>query len=168
MNQSRHLEKLEHFKAWNPTAAELIAASKNEVEDAETLTRAQLMVSWICCLTAAGIMIETLFFKFTGAQESIYIFKKMGTEPWWRWGQGIWELLASICLLTRRYKWAGGILGTGAMLAAILSHMTWLGYSIQGDHGLLFGMAIVTFTCGFTVMMLHRHSIPWITPLSSW
>jgi len=168
MNKSRHLEKLEHFKAWNPTAAELIAASKNEVEDAETLTRAQLMVSWICCLIAAGIMIETLFFKFTGAQESIYIFKRMGTEPWWRWGQGIWELLASICLLTRRYKWAGGILGTGAMLAAILRHMTWLGYSIQGDHGLLFGMAIISFLSCAIVMFIHRHEIPFVTPLSYW
>ena len=168
MNRSRHLEKLEHFKAWNPTAVELIAASKNEVEDAETLTRAQLMLSWICCLIAAGIMIETLFFKFTGAQESIYIFKKMGTEPWWRWGQGIWELLSSICLLTRRYKWAGGILGTGAMLAAILSHMTWLGYSIQGDHGLLFGMALISFMSSATVMLMHRHEIPFVTPLSYW
>jgi hypothetical protein len=168
MKRSRHIEKLEHFKAWNPTAADLIAASANEVEDAETLTRAQLTVSWICCLIAAGIMIETLFFKFTGAQESIYIFKKMGTEPWWRWGQGIWELLASICLLTRRYKWAGGILGTGAMLAAILSHMTWLGYSIQGDHGLLFGMAVVSFLSCATVMFLHRHEIPFVTPLSYW
>jgi hypothetical protein len=168
MNQSRHLEKLEHFKAWNPTAAELLEASANEVEDAETLTRPQLIVSWICCLVAAGIMIETLFFKFTGAPESIYIFKKMGTEPWWRWGQGIWELLASMCLLIRRYKWAGGILGTGAMLAAILSHMTWLGYSIQGDHGLLFGMAVVSFLSCATVMLLHRHEIPFVTPLSYW
>jgi hypothetical protein len=168
MNRSRHLEKLEHFKAWNPSGAELLEASANEVEDAETLTRTQLIVSWICCLIAAGIMIETLFFKFTGAQESIYIFKKMGTEPWWRWGQGIWELLASICLLIRRYKWAGGILGTGAMLAAILSHMTWLGYSIQGDHGLLFGMAIISFLSCATVMFLHRHEIPFVTLLSYW
>src|SRR5262249_628613 len=100
--------------------------------------------------------------------ESIYIFKKMGTEPWWRWGQGIWELLASICLLCPRLKWAGGVLGTGAMLAAILSHLTWLGYSIQGDHGLLFCMAITSFSACFTVLILHRHQIPFVTPLSSW
>ena len=62
----------------------------------------------------------------------------------------------------------GGILTSGAMMAAILSHMTWLGYSIQGDHGLLFCMALFSFGCGFTVMILYRHSIPWITPLSSW
>jgi len=61
-------------------------------------------------------------------------------------------------------RWAGGILTTGAMAAAILSHMTWLGYSIQGDHGLLFSMALVTFTCGFTVMWTYRHHIPGCVP----
>jgi hypothetical protein len=109
-------------------------------------------------------MIETLFFKFTAAPESVYIFSKMGTEPWMRWMQGIWELLAAIGLLWPRMKWAGGILTTGAMLAAILSHMTWLGYSIQGDHGLLFCMALVTFACGVTVMWIYRHHIPGYVP----
>jgi putative oxidoreductase len=109
-------------------------------------------------------MIETLFFKFTAAPESVYIFSKMGTEPWMRWAQGVWELLASICLLWPHMKWAGGILTTGAMLAAILSHVTRLGYSIQGDHGLLFGMVLVTFTCGVTVMWLYRHPIPGYVP----
>jgi hypothetical protein len=113
-------------------------------------------------------MIETLFFKFTGAEESVYIFSKMNTEPWWRYGQGIWELLAAIGLLLPRWKWAGGILTTGAMGAALLSHMTWLGFSILGDRGLLFGMACVTFVCGFTVMILHRREIPFTSPLTQW
>lgn len=160
MNESRHLEKLEHFKAWNPSAAELVAASKRELEPADTLTRRQSILSWTCCLIAAAIMLQTLFFKFTAAPESVYIFKRMGTEPWMRWVQGIWELLASIGLLWPRLKWAGGVLTTGAMAAAILSHMTWLGYAVQGDHGLLFGMAWVSFACGVTVMMMHRHHIP--------
>ncbi len=164
MNASRHLEKLEHFKAYNPTAAELVKASQREVEDAETLTRRQRVVCLVCCLIAAGIMIETLFFKFTAAPESVYIFKRMGTEPWMRWVQGLWELAASIGLLVPDLRWAGGVLTTGAMAAAILSHMTWLGYSIQGDHGLLFSMALVTFTCGFTVMWTYRHHIPGYVP----
>lgn len=164
MNQSRHLEKLEHFKAYNPTAAQLLEASQREVEEADTFTRRQKIAIWTCSLVAAGIMIETLFFKFTGAAESKYIFSKMGTEPWMRWVQGLWELAASIGLLLPRLRWAGGILTTGAMAAAILSHMTWLGYSIQGDHGLLFSMALVTFTCGFTVMWTYRHHIPGYVP----
>lgn len=168
MKQSRHLEKLEHFKAWNPSAAELLVASQRTYEPADTLDRRQKIASWVCSLVAAGIMIETLFFKFTAAPESVYIFSKMGTEPWWRWGQGIWELLASIGLLWPRLRWAGGILTTGAMAAAILSHFTWLGLVIQGDHGLLFGMACVTFICGFTVMMMHRDQIPNYVSMSSW
>ena len=168
MNQSRHLEKLDHFKAYNPTAAELRKASQREVEEAETLTRRQRVVCFVCCLIAAAIMVETLFFKFTGAAESKYIFQKMGTEPCMRWVQGFWELTASIGLLLPRLRWAGGILTTGAMAAAILSHMTWLGYSIQGDHGLLFTMALVTFACGFTVMWTYRHHIPGYVPATTW
>lgn len=168
MKASRHLEKLEHFVAWNPSAADLVRAAKREIEPADILSRRQHIVSWICCLIAAGIMIETLFFKFTAAPESVYIFKRMGTEPWMRWVQGIWELLASIGLLWPKMKWAGGILTVGAMSAAILSHLTWLGFAVQGDRGLLFGMACVTFICGFTVMMLHRDSIPNYVSLSRW
>ena len=166
MKHSGNLPKLENFQSYRPSAAALRLAQQRHVELPDTLTRHQRIVSWICCFIAAGIMIETLFFKFTGAAESKYIFEKMGTEPWWRWGQGIWELLASIGLLWPRMRWAGGILTTSAMSAAILSHLTWLGFSIQGDHGLLFGMAIFTFVGGFTVMMLHRHSIPNYVPLS--
>ena len=96
MNSHRNFEKLEDFKAYNPTAAELRLASQRELEDAETLTSRQKVICWVCCLIAAGIMIETLFFKFTGAAESKYIFQKMGTEPWMRWVQGFWELTASV------------------------------------------------------------------------
>jgi hypothetical protein len=168
MKYRGNLPKLDAFEPYRPSAAAMRAAAARNLKLPETLTKTQRIVSWICCLVAAVIMIETLFFKFTGAQESIYIFKKMGTEPWWRWGQGIWELLASVCLMTPRLKWAGGVLGTGAMLAAILSHLTWLGFSVQGDHGVLFGMAIVSFVSCFTVLLLHRHEIPFITPLSYW
>src|SRR5712691_6534689 len=122
MNASRHLEKLEHFKAYNPTAAELLKASQREVEDAETLTRRQRVVCLVCCLSAAGIMIESLFFKFTAAPESVYIFTRMGTEPWMRWVQGRWELAASVGLPLPRLRWAGGLLANGAMTAAIRSH----------------------------------------------
>ncbi len=160
--------ELENFEAYLPPAAARREAARRKLELPETLSRGALAASWICSLVAAGIMIETLFFKFTGARESVYIFQKMGTDPWWRWGQGIWELLASICLLAPRLKWAGGILGASAMLAAILSHMTWLGYAIQGDHGLLFCMAVTAFLGSAIVLILHRHDIPFVTPPSSW
>jgi hypothetical protein len=168
MNHTGNLPKLENFRPYRPSAAALRVAKQRHVELPDTLTRNKRIASWICCFIAAGIMLETLPFKFTGAAESVYIFSKMGTEPWMRWIQGIWELLASVCLLTPRLRWAGGILGTGAMGAAILSHLTWLGFSVMNDHGLLFAMAVTSFTATFTVLILHRHSIPFITPLSYW
>lgn len=38
-----------------------------------------------------GILFRTPFFKFSGAQESIYIFAKLGIGPWGRIGSGVVE-----------------------------------------------------------------------------
>lgn len=166
MRQNRNLPKLEDFEVYSPSAAALARACPRTYEAAETLTHGQITASWICRIIAAAIMIETLFFKFTGAPESVYIFSKMGMESWWRYGQGIWELLASLLLLTPRLGWAGGVLTLGALGGAIVSHITVLGIEVQGDHGLLFAMAVITFVCGFIVTFLHRHEIPSYTPMT--
>jgi len=168
MKQYGNLKRLDNFEVYSPSAAALMAANRRREKLPETLNRGQRITSWICAVIAAAIMLETLFFKFTGSAESHYIFQKMGTDPWMRWGQGIWELVASICLLAPAWRWMGGILTTGAMGAAILSHLTWLGIGVLGDHGLLFGMALTTFTCGFTILITHRHQIPFVTPISYW
>jgi len=52
--------------------------------------------TWIIKLIAVVILVQTLFFKFTGAEESIYIFTKLGVEPFGRIGSGVFELIASI------------------------------------------------------------------------
>jgi hypothetical protein len=167
MKQYRNLPKLDDFRAYSPSAAELARARARHHEFADTLTRGQLIASWVCRIIAAAIMTETLFFKFTGAPESVYIFSKMNLEAWWRYGQGIWELVAVIFLLLPRTAWFGGILTLGAIGAAIVSHLTVLGIEIQGDHGLLFGMALTTFSCASVVTFLHRRSIPGYVSLSA-
>ena len=53
------------------------------------LTRKQNVLSWILQIVVAVILLQTLFFKFTGAAESVYIFKTLGAEPWGRIGSGI-------------------------------------------------------------------------------
>jgi len=166
MKQYRNVSKLEDFEVYSPSATALARARARKYEPAETLSRGERIVSWVCRAIAAAIMIETLFFKFTGAPESVYIFSKMGMESWWRYGQGIWELIASLLLLTPRVGWAGGILTLGAIGGAIVSHITVLGIEVQGDHGLLFAMAVITFVCGFIVTFLHRHEIPSYTPMT--
>lgn len=116
--------------------------------------------SWVLRVIAAVILLQTLFFKFTGASESVYIFTKVGAEPWGRIGSGVVELIAAILLLTPRFTWLGSLLAFGAMAGAILSHLTILGIEVQGDKGLLFGLALTVFiSCGIN-LFLHRAEIP--------
>lgn len=120
------------------------------------------ILSWGLRLVAAAILLQTLFFKFTGAPESVYIFTKVGAEPWGRIGSGVVELIAAILLLTPRYTWAGSLLAMGMMAGAIVSHLTVLGIEVQGDKGLLFGLALIVFvSCGVN-LFLHRSEIPLI------
>jgi len=167
MRNHRPLPKLEDFEAYRPTAAQLAAARARAYDARVELTRRQTILSWACRVIAAAIMLETLFFKFTGAPESVYIFSKMNLESWWRYGQGVWELIASVLLLMPRTGWAGGVLTLGAIGAAIVSHLTVLGIEIQGDGGLLFGMAWTAFLAGAVVTFLHRREIPGYVSLSA-
>lgn len=115
---------------------------------------------WLLRILAAAIMLQTLFFKFTGAPESIYIFEKVGVEPFGRYASGIAELIASIFLLIPRTTWLGAIAGLGVMLGAIGSHLTVLGIEVQGDGGTLFTMAIVVFLSCAILLFLHKEDIP--------
>jgi uncharacterized membrane protein YphA (DoxX/SURF4 family) len=117
-------------------------------------------VSWILRLTSAVILLQTLYFKFTGAPESVYIFTKVHAEPWGRIGSGVMELVASLLLLTPRYAWLGSLLAACAAAGAILSHLTLLGIEVQNDKGLLFTLAIVVFLASLVTLFLHRRQIP--------
>ena len=124
------------------------------------MTTPFLVVSWMCRIAAAVILLQTLFFKFTAAPESVYIFTKVGAEPWGRIGSGIVELMAAILLLTPRFVWAGAFLALGVMAGAIIVHLTVLGIEVQGDKGLLFFLAIVVFVTSSMALLLHRTQIP--------
>ena len=124
------------------------------------MTTSRLVVSWICRIAAALILLQTLFFKFTAAPESVYIFTQVGAEPWGRIGSGIVELIAAILLLTPRLVWAGAFLALGVMAGAIISHLTVLGIEVQGDKGLLFFLAIAVFVTSSIALLLHRTQIP--------
>ncbi|HTI72140.1 MAG TPA: DoxX family protein [Candidatus Limnocylindria bacterium] len=147
----------------------LQASAGAELDDGiEPLSRRQALVSWICRLIAAAIMVETLYFKFTGQPESVWIFTRMHMESWWRYGQGVWELVAAILLFIPSLTWLGAMLTLGAMGAAIMSHLGVLGISVQNDHGLLFGMACVTFLSALTVLWIHQRTVPNISRLDDY
>lgn len=115
---------------------------------------------WVLRLVAAAIMLQTLFFKFTGAPESIYIFETVGLEPFGRYASGVAELIASILLLIPRTTWLGAVIGLGVIAGAIMSHLTVLGIEVQGDGGTLFALAIVVFVSCAVLLFLHRRDIP--------
>jgi uncharacterized membrane protein YphA (DoxX/SURF4 family) len=125
-----------------------------------SLTKTQKIASWILRLTAAIILLQTLFFKFTGAPESVYIFTKVGLEPWGRYGSGVVELVAAILLLSSCHCWLGALLALGVMGGAIMSHLTKLGIVVQNDGGLLFALAITVAVCSLITLALHRRQIP--------
>jgi hypothetical protein len=113
-------------------------------------------LDWIVRLVAAGVLLQTLYFKFTGAPESVYIFTTLGVEPWGRIGSGIAELLASALLLWSGTAGLGGLLAAGLMMGAIFSHLTRLGLAVQGDGGLLFALAWVVLICSLVTVAIHR------------
>lgn len=120
------------------------------------VSRAATVASWVLQVVAAGILAQTLFFKFTGAPESVYIFSKLGAEPWGRIGSGVAELVAAVLLLWPGRAPLGAGLAVGLMVGAIGSHLGPLGIEVMDDHGLLFILAIVTLCSSLGVLALRR------------
>ncbi len=127
---------------------------------AMSLPKTANYLSWVCQIVAAVILLQTLYFKFTGAPESIYIFSTLGLEPWGRIGSGVVELIASVLLLIPATAGIGAVIALGVISGAIMSHLTKLGIVVQNDGGLLFGLAITVFVCAAVVAWLRRDQIP--------
>ena len=131
-------------------------------------SKAFMITSWILRGIAAVILLQTLFFKFTGARESVYIFTTLGLEPWGRIGSGVVELIASILLLTPRTVVFGAALSLGVIAGAIVSHLSKLGIALPavGDSGELFALAVAVFLCSAALLVMHRQEIPFIGSLN--
>lgn len=111
-------------------------------------------------LIVAVILIQTLYFKFTAAPESVYIFETVGMEPWGRIGSGIVELLAVILLFIPRTTWLGAVLAFGSMAGAIFFHLTKLGIEVMNDGGLLFILACVVMVSCVLILWFERKKVP--------
>lgn len=117
-------------------------------------------ISWLLQLAVAGILLQTLYFKFTAAPESVYIFSTLGMEPWGRIGSGVAELLAAILLLVPSTVALGALVAVGVISGALFFHLTKLGIAVQGDGGLLFGLALAVFAGGLVILALRRQQLP--------
>ncbi len=113
---------------------------------------------WILRILAALIMLQTLYFKFTGHEQSVQLFTALGMEPWGRIGTGIFELLASILILYPRTTGYGALLGLGLMSGAIFFHLTKLGLDFGGDY-VLFMYALITFLCCLILAIYYRQQV---------
>lgn len=117
------------------------------------------VISWILRLLPCFFMAQSLFFKFSGAAESVELFSTLGMEPWGRIGTGIVELIASILLLIPRTTWLGAAIGLATMSGAIFFHLTTLGVEVGNDGGQLFIYAVVTWICCLILLLLERAKI---------
>jgi uncharacterized membrane protein YphA (DoxX/SURF4 family) len=114
------------------------------------------IISWVLRIAAAAILLQTLYFKFTGHPESVELFTKLGVEPWGRIGTGIIELITGIILLIPATAFVGAFLGIGLMSGAILSHLTVIGIESKGDGGQLFMLAIIVMILSIAIALLHK------------
>lgn len=110
-------------------------------------------------LLAAAIMLQTLYFKFTGHEDSVYIFTQLHVEPYGRITAGISELIASILLLTPSKYLLGALMGFAIISAAILSHIFVLGLEIMNDGGKLFLLAVITWIACVAILYIHKNKI---------
>jgi uncharacterized membrane protein YphA (DoxX/SURF4 family) len=114
---------------------------------------------WILRIVASVILLQTLYFKFSGAEESIYIFTALGIEPYGRIGSGIAELLVVILIRIPKTTWIGAIGGCGIMTGAVLSHLFVLGLVVKDDGGLLFSLAVITLLCCLGLLYFNKKQI---------
>lgn len=122
--------------------------------------KASEILYWIARLIAAFIMMQTLYFKFTASEESVFIFTEVGMEPWGRIGVGVLELVASVLLLIPATVWAGAMLAFGLMAGAIVMHLTLLGIEVKGDGGQLFIYALIVAACAVFSFFKSRSQVP--------
>lgn len=116
---------------------------------------------WLLRVVPAFIMLQTLYFKFTGHEQSVKLFTMLGMEPWGRIGTGILELIAAFCLLLNSTVIIGASLGLGLMAGALFFHFTVLGVEFDGDAG-LFIYAVISFICCLCLLIIYR------TRLTQW
>ena len=118
-------------------------------------------------IIVAIILIQTLRFKFTGHPDSIYIFEKVGLEPYGRIGIGVLELIAGILILIPKTIWLGALLTVGVIGGAIMMHLTRLGIEINNDGGILFLTAVVTFILAAIILYKVKKDIPFLKTVST-
>lgn len=119
-------------------------------------SRGMSVLSWVLQIAIAAMLFQTLFFKFTAAEESVYIFTRLGMEPWGRIASGVVELAACVLLLVPRAAAWGALLALAVISGAVVSHLTKLGIVVKDDGGLLFALALMVMAGSIAVLYIRR------------
>lgn len=120
-----------------------------------------LKINFFLRLVVAIILIQSLFFKFTGHAQAVHIFSTLGVEPWGRIVLGCIELIIGVSLLIPKSRTVATLAAMGVMAGALGAHLftplcivvTWEGNS---DKGQLFIMALITFIFCILCLILDR------------
>ena len=138
-----------------------------------TLSTPRKTASWVLQLAVAFLFGQSLFFKFTGAPETVALFEVLGAEPFGRYAVGLLELGAVVLLLIPRTVAVGAVVSLVAIAGAIGAHATKLGISIDAEalgkpaleplEGTsLFGMALAILIASVIIASLRWRSLPLI------
>lgn len=135
-------------------------------------TRNTTIATFVLSAYIAFVFVQSLFYKFTGSEESIFIFSTLRDwsgiglfEPAGRWIIGTCELIASILLFVPGFSVFGAAMAIGIMTGAISFHLfTPLGVEIMGDGGELFTLACGVWISGWVILWLKRQEVrAWLT-----
>ena len=138
--------------------------------------RSKTIATFVLSAYIAFVFVQSLFYKFTGSEESIFIFSTLRDwsgiglfEPAGRWIIGSAELVASILLFVPGLTIFGAAMAIGIMSGAISFHLfTPLGVEILGDGGELFTLACGVWISGWVILWLKRDEVrAWLTFLLS-
>ncbi len=122
--------------------------------------KSQKIAEWVLSILSSAILLQTLYFKFTAQEESVYIFEAVGMEPFGRIGSGVVELIAGVLLLIPAVRVYGALIGAGVISGALFFHLTKLGIEIMGDGGQLFYYALAVFISCLVILWWRRREIP--------
>jgi len=123
------------------------------------MNKSSTIILWIVKIVAAIILLQTLFFKFSAAPESVEIFTKVGIEPYGRIGTGVLELIAAILILIPATAYLGAGLALGLMVGAIGAHLAILGIVVMDDGGQLFVYAVLVAISAAIILWFEREKI---------
>ena len=118
---------------------------------------------WVLSIYIAFVFVQSLFFKFTSAPESIHIFQTIEDwiglgffEPGMRYLIGVAELIFAILVLIPATRIIGAMGALAVISGALFFHLVSpLGVVVQGDPT-LFIMAVGVFLSAIGLLYLLR------------